>query len=360
MKPTYCYVGCYTTEFRQARGKGIRTYRADPSSGKWELIQEIPVAPIVNPSFLAFSSNRKFVFSSHGEHTEASSYKIDPQTGKLELYNRVPTGGYNGAHIAVARKRPYAFVSNYFSGGVAAIRLNEDGSLGSLTDTFEPQGRNGALLRQQYSHPHQITEDPNDRYLICCDLGKDLVYTLDFDEKTGKFELVHTLSTTPAMCPRHMVFHPSAKFAYILAEHLGGLMSCSYDAETGELKPFQLISSIPDTAVGFVNDGAEIAMHPNGRFVYISNRGHDSICAFSIDQQSGRAEVVGWYKTGGSSPRFFTLDESGKFIAAGNEQGDSIVVFRINQDTGELLKPVIVAETPSPSCILIDGPLPDV
>lgn len=358
-RPVYCYVGCYTTQFRKARGKGIRVFSIDRASGEWELIQEIPVDPIVNPSFLTFSRDKTFIYSSHGEHTEASAYKICPESGKLTLVNRAPSGGYNGAHIAISKTRPYLFVSNYNSGIVAAIKIKTDGSLGEITDLYLPQGANGDLMRQQFSHPHQVMEDPDGKFLIICDLGKDKVYTADFDKETGKFKHVSVMETTPAMCPRHMCFHPSAKYGYILAEHLGGLLACNYDPKTGRLAPFQLLSSVPDSAVGYVNDGAEIAIHPTGEFIYISNRGHNSICTFRIEQETGRASIVGWYPTTGLSPRYFAVDEGGNFLIVCNELSDTIVVFRIDKKTGALSDPIRRIETPSPSCILFSGALPN-
>jgi 6-phosphogluconolactonase (cycloisomerase 2 family) len=357
---TFVYVGCYTTERRKARGKGLKVYSIDTDSGEWDQIQEIPADLSVNPSFLAFDKNKRFLYVAHGDHTEVSAYSIDPNTGKLDFINKKPSGGYNGAHICVSKTMPFLFISNIFSGTVASIEINEDGSIGALADIYVPPGPVGHLSRQHSANPHEVVEDPKGNFIHVADLGKDRVYHLSVDSGTGKLTELGSLDIQPAMCSRHLDFTPDSRHVYILAEHAGSIIACKYNEKTGIMAPVQMLSSLPDDFVGAYNDAAEIAVHPSGRFVYLSNRGPGNIGAYKIDNDSGKLSPVGWYSTNGLSPRYFCIEPGGNYLVAGNEQSDTIVLMKINQNTGELSLLPRVISTPSPSCILLSGPITEV
>ena len=357
-KNTFAYIGCYTTEQRKARGKGLKVYSIDSGTGDWSLIQEIPAEPVVNPSFLAFDKTKRFLYVSHGDHTEISAYSVKPETGKLSFINRAPSGGYNGAHISVSKVMPFLFVSNLSSGSVSVIKIEEGGSVGRLLSTYVPAGPAGHLKRQYHAHPHQVVEDPKGRFIHAADLGKDRVYHLSVNPQSGELKDLGSLDIQPAICARHLDFTPDGRYAYILSEHAGSVIACKYNEDTGIMTPVQMLSSLPDDFVGAYNDAAEIAVHPSGKFVYVSNRAPSNIGVFRVDGATGRLSAAGWYGTGGASPRHFCVDEGGNYLVAGNELSDSIVVMKINPGDGTLSKPIRKIETPSPSCILLSGVIP--
>jgi 6-phosphogluconolactonase (cycloisomerase 2 family) len=356
-RPVWAYVGCYTTERRKARGKGLKVYSIDSASGDWNQIQEISAGSAINPSFLAFDKSKRFLYVAHGDHTEISSYSIDPNTGKLGFLNRKPSGGYNGAHICVSKTKPFLFVSNIFSGTVASVAINGDGSIGAIADIYVPPGPTGHLSRQHSANPHEVVEDPKGNFIHVADLGKDRVYHVSVDPGTGKLTELGSFDIQPAMCSRHLDFTQDGRYAYILAEHAGSVIACTYNEKTGAMTPVQMLSSLPDDFVGAYNDAAEIAVHPSGKFVYLSNRGPANIGAYKIDNTTGRLSPIGWYPTNGLSPRYFCVEQGGNYLVVGNEQSDTIVLMKIHQDTGELSLLPRVIPTPSPSCILLSGPI---
>jgi 6-phosphogluconolactonase (cycloisomerase 2 family) len=237
---------------------------------------------------------------------------------------------------------------------VVVLPRNSDGSLGEVSQLIELPGKPGPhKVEQVSSHPHDIPFDPAGKFVVVPDKGLDRVFIFRFDAGTGKLSPAETawLQRRSGSAPRHVAFLPSAKYAYIVDELDSTVTSYRYDAGRGYLEPFQIIPSIPDTYVGD-NTGAEIAVAPSGKFVYASNRGHDSIGIFAVDQGNGRLSPVGWESSQGEGPRFFALDPAGKLLYAANENSDTIVTFRVNQDTGKLSATGQVVSTASPVCIV--------
>ena len=349
----FTYVGCRTTKERNARGEGISVFQMDPNSGHWTHVQL--VRDLVNPSFFVIDHRKQFLYCVHGDSTEISAFAIDRQTGQLTFVNKRSTQGRNPVHLAVDGSNRFVLVANYATGTLAVVPIDSDGSLGEVTQLVELTGKPGPYSRveQVSSHPHDIPFDPAGKFVVVPDKGLDRVFMFRFDAGAGKLSPAETgsLELRPGSAPRHIAFHPTAKYAYVIDELDSTVTSYRYDAGRGHLDPFQVIPSVPDTFVGN-NAGSEIAVAPSGKFVYGSNRGHDSIGIFAVDPTNGRLSPVGWESSQGKGPRFFALDPSGKFLYAANELSDTIVTFRVNQDTGKLSPTGQVVNTGTPVCIV--------
>ncbi len=352
-KSVIAYVGCFTTPERCGRGKGICVFRIDPD-GTWTLLQETPV---FNPGYLALRSDHRVLYVSHGDGTRVSAWNADEKTGLLVAMGDLPSGGMNGAHICLSKQENHAFVAHFSNGIVSAIRL-ENGMPSKVTDLYAPQGENGPLRAQFASQPHFICQTKDGKFLYICDRGKDAVYVLGWDDASEQFRHMQKLSVVPALGPRHMAIHPTERFAYILTEFIGDIVSCRLDANSGRLEAFQRISALPDSFVGADNTASEIAIRPDGKFLYVSNRGHDSLGVYRIEEETGRLSAVQHIDCGGAVPRFFCIDPSGRKLLCANEQGDNICIFDINEANGRLTGPTSIIETPTPSCIVLTGAYP--
>jgi len=350
--PLFAYVGSYTSRERDASGDGINVYRIDRDSGRWDHMQN--VGDLVNPSYLALDRNRRFLYSVHGDEDYATAFAIDPASGRLTLLNRAATGGSNGVHLAVDRSNRFLVVANYASGSMASLPINADGSLEPFTDLVELPGEHGPHpVQQTSSHPHHNPFDPAGRFFIVPDKGLDRVFVLRLDAATGKLIWSDTpwATAVPGAAPRHAAFHPSLPFAYVLNELDSTLVTYAYDSNKGSLAPRQRITTLPEGFSG-QNTTAEIEVDRRGRFVYCSNRGHDSIAAFAIDASNGEVTPAGWTPSGGVRPRFFGLDPAGETLYACNERSHNIVGFRVDPATGALTRTAQVAETGSPVTIV--------
>lgn len=332
----FAYVGCFTTEDRGASGAGINVYRVDPVSGDWDHIQR--VADLVNPSFLALDHQGRRLYSVHGDETYATAFAIDAASGRLTFLNRQETGGTNGVHLAVDPSNRFLVVSNYATGSMTVLPINRDGSLAPRSHLVELPGAPGPHpIQQTSSHPHHNPFDPAGRFLLVPDKGLDRIFVFKLDAASGTLVWADTPSVAaePGAGPRHAGFHPTLPTAYVLNELDSTLAVYAYDVQNGALSRKQLLSTLPDDFTGN-NTTAEIAVYPSGRFLYCSNRGHDSIATFAIDQATGMLTLLGWTPTGGERPRYFGLDPSGTILYACNETSHAIVAFRIDPATGAL------------------------
>jgi 6-phosphogluconolactonase (cycloisomerase 2 family) len=346
----FAYVGCFTSQERKARGKGISVYQIDRATEAWTLLQIHETLP--NPQFISFDRERHFLYSAHGDGTEIGAYAIDRQTGKLGSLNSQPTGGRNAPALLPDPSNRYMVMAH--GPGVAVFPINGDGSLAPHSDAVAPPGEPGPHRKgQNSSHPHHVLFDPTGRFLVAPDKGVDRVHVYRLDTAHGRLvpnDPPCVVSRSGA-APRHVAFHPTLPYAYVVNELDSTVTGYHWDAARGELKPFQIIPTLPTTYTGN-NTGSEIAVAPSGRFVYASNRGHDSIAIFALDAASGMLEPVGWEATRGKTPRFFTLDAGGTRLYAANLASHSIVVFSVDQATGKLTPTGQVVETGSPSCIV--------
>ena len=332
----YAYAGCYTTAQRGARGDGIHVYRVDPQSGVWTHVQH--VGGLVNPSFLVMSADQRRLYSVHGDETYATAFSVDGATGFLQLLNRAETGGRNGVHQAIDRGGRFLVVANYASGNVGVMPIRPDGGLADAVQVFALSGQPGPhRLEQTSSHPHHVVFDPGGRSLIVPDKGLDRVFIFRFDAATGK--LIPTeqgaAATRAGSGPRHAAFHPRLPVAWVLNEIASTVTTYNWDGERGSLRAIQILPTLPAEHTG-ENTAAEIAVTAGGRFVYCSNRGHDSIATFAADPRTGTLTSASWTPTQGRTPRFIGFDPFQSLLCATNEQSDTIVTFRADAGSGKL------------------------
>ena len=348
--PTHAYIGCFTSTERRGHGKGISVYAIDQATGEWKLTQVLATIP--NPQFLALDCEQRFLYSAHGDGTEIGAYAINRKTGELTFLNKQPTGGRNSPCLLPDPTNRCMVLAN--GPGVAIFPINGDGSLAPFSDTVVPPGPPGPYRREQAGpHPHQVLFDPSGRYLLAPDKGVDKIHVYRLDAATGKLTAHDPpcVNTRYGAGPRHLAFHPSRPFAYAINELDSTVTAYYWDGERGELKPLQVITTLPTTYTGN-NTGAEIALAPNGNFVYASNRGHDSIAIFALDQQSGMLDTAGWEWTQGKKPRFFAIEAHAGVLYAANQDSDSIIAFAIDPENGKLTPTGNNIATGTPSCIV--------
>jgi 6-phosphogluconolactonase (cycloisomerase 2 family) len=327
-------VGCYTTAQRYARGDGIHAYRLEPESGAWTHVHH--AGNLVNPSFLVASRDGRCLYSVHGDETYATAFSVDRANGRLTVLNRAEAGGRNGVHQALDPAGRFLLVANYSTGNVGVMPVRQDGSLGDAVHVVALPGQPGPhRVEQSASHPHQIVFDPSGRFVVVPDKGLDRVFVFAFDAATGK--LTPTAQgagvARAGSGPRHAAFHPRLTVLWVLNEIASTVTTWHWEAERGHLRAAQILPTLPADYTG-ENTASEIAMSPGARFVYCSNRGHDSIAAFRTDPATGLLTPAGWTPSQGRTPRFITFDPSGRLLYAANEQSDTIATFRADAAGG--------------------------
>jgi 6-phosphogluconolactonase len=282
-----------------------------------------------------------------------SAYEIDPGSGQLKLLNRVSSRGSGPCHVAVDKTGKWVFVANYNSGSVAAFPVHEDGSLGEASAFFQDSGTGANPERQSGPHAHEVMLSPDNRFALVADLGLDEVFSYRLDSAKGGLTPNNPpfVRLTPGSGPRHIAFRPDAKFVYSLNELRSTVTAFRYDASRSELKEIQAISTLPQSFAG-TSTAAEIVVHPNGKFVYASNRGDDSIAIFRIDSGRGTLTFVDRQSTQGRTPRNIAIDPSGSLLLAANQESGNIVIFGIDPQTGRLTPTGNALEVPFPVCII--------
>lgn len=344
------YIGTYSS----GDEAGIHVYRLDMATGA--LAHQSSIGGIDNPSFLDIAPNRRFLYAI-GETSEVgdrpggavAAFAIDQQSGALTHINTESTIGTGPCHISIDREGQYALVANYGGGSVAILPIREDGSLGAATDFVQHEGSSVNPGRQGGPHAHSIMVSPNNKHALAPDLGIDkvLIYAIDHDK--GTLVAQTPAEIAPGSGPRHLAFHPDGQRAYVINELSNTVTAFDYDADAGTLTTTQTISTLPDGYTE-VSHTADVHVHPNGRFLYGSNRGHDSIAVYAIDQDTGQLALVEIALTGGANPRNFGLDPTGTYLVVGNHSTNDIFTFRIDPDTGKLTPTGHKAEVPSPVC----------
>ena len=354
MSPTFAYIGCRTTKARNARGKGLSVYRLDKPGGAWTRVQ--CVEDLVNPSYLAFGRHRRTLYAVHGDHSEVSAFRIDPQNGALTFINQQSTYGRNPVHLAVDQGNRFLVVANYATGSIVSLPLRQDGGLDPVCDLLLLPGKTGPHREQQsLSHPHQVLLDPSESCFIIPDKGLDATFVVEVDGDCGLLRLHEAKSIArPGAGPRHAAFHPTAPILYVLNELDSTVTTCHYDATTRTITALEVVTTQPAEFFGD-NTGAAIEILPSGRFVYVSNRGHDSVTIFAVDSVSYRLKPAGRALSKGSVPRCIALDPSGQTLFVANEGSDTIVLFQIDQGSGALTPTGQVVETGSPVCIVFNA-----
>src|SRR6185295_12451809 len=327
-------------------------YTRRGESDRWTLIQVIK--DVADPSFVIIDRQRRFLYSAHGDGTQATAYRIDQATGRLTMVNQQPTGGSNGVHLAIDATDRFMAVANYATGTLALMPINQDGSLAPLSDLATMTGTPGPhRTQQESSHPHHCPFDRTGRLIVVPDKGLDKIFVYRLDTARGTLVPGNPPDVTSraGAAPRHVDFHPTHPYAYVINELDSTITSYHFHPDTGALKPLQVVTTLPSSYTGN-NTGAEIAIAPSGRFLYGSNRGHDSIAIFAIDPSTGALTPVGWQSTQGRTPRFFALDPSGSLLYAANQNSDTIAIFRVDQTTGTLAPSGQIVKVASPSTMV--------
>ncbi len=346
----FLYVGTYTDK----DSRGIYAYRYDSESG--ELTSLGLAAPAENPSFLAVDPSGRYLYAVNetgrfkGEVSGAvSAFAIDRETGKLTLLNQVPSKGADPCYISFDNAGKYALVANYTGGSVAVFPLLKDGKLDTAAAFVQHSGASVNKDRQEGPHAHWIETTADNRFAVVADLGLDELLVYRLDEKDGSLKPNDPpfAKLDPGVGPRHVAFLPNGKFAYSVNELGSSVTSFSYDANRGVLKPLATVSTLPQGFSG-KNDAAEIHTLGSGKFIYASNRGHDSIAVFAVNEKTGALKAVQDVPTQGKTPRNFTIDPTGTRLLVANQDSGNIVVFRIDEKTGQLTPTGQTLETPQP------------
>jgi 6-phosphogluconolactonase len=353
----WAFVGTYTGGKGEDRSQGIYVMEFDPRSGT--LGTPRLAATATDPSFLAIHPSRKFLYSVNelgefqGRHGGGvSAFAIDAQRGTLTPLNQQSSRGESPCHLVVDRLGKNVLVANYGSGSVACLPIEADGTLRAATSFHQHRGSGADRRRQAGPHAHSINVDAENRYAVAADLGLDkvLIYALDAPHGTLTPNEPAFAQVAPASGPRHFAFHPGGKFGYVINEMANTVTAFAYDPVKGTLTEIQTISTLPEDFKG-TSHTAEVQVHPSGKFLYGSNRGHNSIAIFAIDPSTGKLSTVGFEPTQGRNPRNFALDPTGTFLLAENMDSDSIVVFRIDQQTGALRPTGQTVKIVKPVCI---------
>jgi 6-phosphogluconolactonase len=344
------YFGTYTGP----KSKGIYLSRLDLSSGK--LSAPTLAGETEQPSFLALHPNRRFLYavnetgSGRGGTGQVTAFAVGSD-GKLTLLNQQPSRGSVPCHLVVDRVGKSLLLANYGGGSVAAFSIGPDGRLGQSTGFVQHSGSSVNPQRQKEPHAHSINLDAANRFAVAADLGLDQVLVYRFDGAKGTLSPNEPPSTSvkAGSGPRHFAFHPNGRNAYVINELASTVTAFQYDAAQGVLKETQTLSTLPKDFTG-TSHTAEVQVHPSGKFLYGSNRGHDSIAVFTIEA-NGTLRYVENTPTGGSTPRNFGISPDGKFLLAANQKSDNVVVFRIDPKSGRLTSTGNTLEVPSPVCV---------
>jgi len=345
----------------RARGEGAGIYRGrlDLDTGRVTIAGR--AAEAEQPSFLALHPGGRTLYLANAMREfqgrpggALGAYRIDPASGDLARLNREPSRGTSTCHLAVDATGRHLLAVNYGTGSVIVRSLAADGRVGEVTAFIQHAGHSVDPRRQKGPHAHSVNLDAANRFAFVADLGLDKVMVYRFDARVGTLTPHDPPWTAaePGAGPRHFAFHPTGRFACVLNEMGSSVTAMAYDAAAGRLATIHTAGMLPEGFDGN-NTGAEVAVHPSGRFVYASNRGHDSIAIFRIDEKTGRLTPAGHASTQGKRPRHFAIDPTGRFLLAANRDSNTIVAFRIDAETGRLEPTGSAAEVPGAICILM-------
>ena len=338
---------------------GIHHFKLDTKQAK--LSRPSVAAEIPGSGFIALHPNGEVLYSTgrNGKENIVAAFGIDRSGDKPSLtkINSQPIGDGGAACIATDKTGRVLISAQYGGGSVATFPIRDDGSLGERASLVEHGVGSGAdERRQEKSHPHWTGTSPDNRFVCVPDLGKDAVVVYELDVETAMLTKHAEVSVPPGSGPRHMKFHTSGKFAYVLNEMKLTISCFAYDEAEGKFTDIQLIETLPtEMKDEFLNAAAEIRVHPNGKFVYASNRGHDSIAVFSVDQETGKLTFVEHEHIRGSWPRNFCLDPTGKWLIAGGQYSNTVALFKVDPEFGTLAFTRSVVNAPNPICILFDS-----
>lgn len=347
------YIGTYTGK----GSKGIYTLRMDPRTG--QLSEPVLAGETDNPSFLAFHPSKPVLYAVNetgkfegAEGGGVTAFAVGAD-GALTKLNAQPTKGGGPCYLTVDKSGRSLLLANYGGGSFALLPIDAaDGKLKPVSAFVQDEGSSVNPQRQKGPHAHSINIDPSGRFALAADLGLDKLFVFRLDAQAGTLKANEppSASTAPGAGPRHLAFHPNGKTAYLINELSSTINVFAWDSAAGVLKQKQSVRTLPDEFTG-ESWTAEVQVHPSGKFVYGSNRGHDSIAIFAVNEADEQLKAVGYQPTGGKTPRNFGIDPTGNFLLALNQASDSIVVFKIDQATGKLTPTGASITVPSPVCV---------
>jgi 6-phosphogluconolactonase len=356
---TLVYVGTYTGE----KAKGIYLFRL-VLEGQAPVPQNLTLEPLgvaaelSNPSFLEIDPKRRLLFtvnemneSNNQPGGGVSSFSIDA-AGKLTPINQQSTKGRGPCHLTLDKTGKFLLVANYSGGSVTVVPVAADGKLGEASDFHQHKGSSVNKARQEGPHAHCVTMDPTNRFALVCDLGLDQVLVYKFDADQGKLTPNNPphAALKPGAGPRHLAFHPNGKFAYVINELDSTITTFAFDSEKGSLTAVETVPTLPLYYDG-ENTTAEIHVHPSGKYLYGSNRGHESVVLFEIDEDTGKLRFIEEQGTGGKTPRHFELDRRGAHLIIANQNTHTLLVCRVDAENGRLKPSGVFVDCPSPACV---------
>lgn len=340
------YVGAYAGRDEE----GITALQFQENDGKLERLHGI--AGLANPSFLTLNADRTRLYAvseaADGDGSIAS-FAINGGQGELTLLNRQSSHGSAPCHVTLDGKEQFLIVTNYSGGNVVLYPVEADGAVGPAADIIAHIGQGPRRDRQEKAHPHSSIMSPDNNYVIVADLGIDKLLQYRLDREAGKLIFQRETEALPGAGPRHMVFHPDGRMLYVLNELDSTLTAFKYDAANAALEAVQTIAALPESFRGD-NTSADIHLTNDGRFLYASNRGHDSIAIFRIDA-AGLPALIGHVPSGGRTPRNFALTHDDRFLLAANQDSGNIVVYAVHSETGQLVDTGQHIDTAAPVCI---------
>ncbi len=353
----FAFVGSY----KDGDGAGIYAYRVDLATGKLDLAGR---APGIQPLYVAVHPAKDAIYGVHGEvkgrevniagsrDGAVSAYALNGSTGEMTYLNSQPSKGVSPCYVSVDATGKSALVANYDSGSITALPIGADRRLGAPSDFVQHTGSSIDPKRQTHAYAHAMDLDPSNRFAIAADLGIDKLMVYALDAGAGKLKPAGKpwAQTRAGSGPRHFAFHPKGKYMYVISELNSSMTAYEFNSSDGGLKEIQTIATVPAGSAG-ANYCADVRVEPSGRFVYGSNRGHDSIVIYAIDQETGKLSLIGFQPSGGKTPRAFAIDPTGKYLLSANLASDNVTTFRIGQATGKLEPTGHVVSVPSPGCI---------
>jgi 6-phosphogluconolactonase len=340
----YLLIGTYTS----GKSEGIYVYKFNSTTGDFSYVNK---AAAGNPSYLAVSPNKKYVYAVNEDRNDKGSvtaFSFNKENGSLTLINKQPSGGDHPCYVAVDKTGRWVTVGNYTGGNLSVLPVMVNGSLGT-PKTIDHTGSGVVKSRQEKPHVHATVFSDDNKYLFVPDLGTDKVMVYSFNPGSGKLTAGNPIRTEPGTGPRHFTFHPSNKFAYLVEELTAGISA--YEYKNGKFTFLQRIAALPADYTG-AKSGADLHVSPDGEFLYSSNRGEsNTLSIFAINEKTGRLTLKGHQSTMGKTPRNFNFDPSGNYLLAANQNSDNIVIFKRDKDTGLLEDTGKRIEVGSPVCI---------
>jgi len=357
------YIGTYTEDIRfgtgqilEGKGEGIYLYQLEKDTAALKLRNKI--TGIKNPSFLTFSHNFRYLYAvnelklyENRPTGTVSAFSIE-SNGDLTFLNKRETNGTDPCHVSIDKNDKFIQISNFMSGSICVFPILNDGSLGESTQFIQNKGSSINPTRQAGPHAHSFTFDHNNKYGFVPDLGIDKLMIYRYDQNSGKLNPGDPpwIATYPGAGPRHFTFHPLGRYAYLINELNSTITAFTYNNESGAIKEIETVNTLPK---GFSGEStcADIHISPSGLFLYSSNRGHDSIVIYKIDQKSGKLNYLGHEPSQGKTPRNFAIDPTGDFLLVANQDSDNIAIFHIDKLTGKLQFTGNITQVPTPVCI---------